>query len=282
MPRHLGQNNDAAIGENMIAKIEPMRVLQFDQLQVKVYASNEQMGQAAAMDAGDVMKKAIQEHDTANVILATGNSQLSTLNALVHQNGISWSKIRFFHMDEYVGIAPDHPSGFSQFLRRRFFDLLPKKPAAFYPVPLFTSHDDPTVIKVICKEYEDFLRQYPADLCLLGIGENGHIAFNDPPYALFNDPVWVKMIKLSPESRMQQVHEGHFPDVEATPSHAITLTIPALLAAKRILVIVPEARKAAAVHATLFDPITEDLPATILRQNGHATLYLDNESSAEI
>jgi glucosamine-6-phosphate deaminase len=266
----------------MIARIEPQRKLLFDQLHLRIYASNEQMGQAAAMDARDIMIKAVEECNSANVILATGNSQLSTLNALVQQDDIPWSKMRFFHMDEYVGIDPHHPSGFSQFLRQRFFDRLPEKPAAFYPVPLFKDHEDPKVIEVVCKEYEDFLRLYPADLCLLGIGENGHIAFNDPPFALFNDPVWVKMIKLSPESRMQQVHEGHFPDVESTPSHAVTLTIPALLAAKKILVIVPEARKAAVVHATLFDPINEDLPATILRQNGHATLYLDNESSVEI
>jgi len=216
------------------------------------------------------------------VILATGNSQLTTLKALVRQDGIPWSKARFFHMDEYIGIDPTHPAGFSQFLRQHFFDLLPENPIAFYPVPLLKSYAEKDVAELACKRYESLLRQYPADLCLLGIGENGHIAFNDPPYALFNDPVWAKMVKLSPESRRQQVNEGHFPDVETTPSHAITLTIPALLAAKKILAIVPEARKAAAVQAALGDPINENLPATILRRNGHATLYLDNESSADL
>jgi glucosamine-6-phosphate deaminase len=266
----------------MITSIEPIRILQFEQLSTRIYISNEQMGQAAAQDAKDVILQTLQARGEANVILATGNSQLTTLDALVRQDGIPWSRIRFFHMDEYVGIAPTHPAGFSQFLRQRFFNRLPENPIAFYPVPLVNNIDDLGVVEATCMEYESLLRQYPADLCLLGIGENGHIAFNDPPYAFFDDPVWVKMIQLSPESRQQQVNEGHFPNVKATPSHAITLTIPALLAARKMLAIVPEARKSAAVRAALFDPINENLPATILRRNGHATLYLDDESSEEL
>lgn len=266
----------------MIASIEPIRTLQFEQMPVLIYISNEQMGQAAAQKAKEIILQTIQLRGEANVILATGNSQLTTLNALVKLEGIPWSKIRFFHMDEYIGIAPTHPAGFSQFLRQRFINLLPETPIAFYPVPLLNNVDDKEIIEAACKKYENLLRQYPADLCLLGIGENGHIAFNDPPYAFFDDSVWVKMIQLSPASRQQQVNEGHFPNVEATPSHAITLTIPALLAAHKILAIVPEARKSTAVRATLVDPINENLPATILRKNGHAILYLDNESSAKI
>jgi glucosamine-6-phosphate deaminase len=266
----------------MIANIEPLRTLKFERLSTRIYASNEQMGQAAARDAKAAILQSIEARGEVNVILATGNSQLTTLNALARQNGIPWSKIRFFHMDEYIGIDPDHPAGFSQFLRQRFFDSLSEKPAAFYPVPLMDSADDLGAVEAACGEYESLLRQYPADLCLLGIGENGHLAFNDPPFAFFNDPAWVKIIQLSPESRRQQVNEGHFPNVEATPSHAITLTIPALLAARKILAIVPEARKAAAVRAALVDPINEALPATILRQNEHVTLYLDHESSAEL
>jgi glucosamine-6-phosphate deaminase len=266
----------------MIASIEPIRILQFDQLTARIFASNEQMGMAAAQDTKAAILEVIKMRGEVNIILATGNSQLSTLKALSHEEGIPWSKVRCFHMDEYIGIAPDNPAGFSQFLRQRFFDRLSEKPAAFHPVPLLNNADDRRAVEAACREYESLLRQYPADLCLLGIGENGHLAFNDPPFACFDDPVWVKMIQLSSESRRQQVNEGHFSNVEATPSHAITLTIPALLAARKILAIVPESRKSAAVHSTLVDPVNEKLPATILRQNGHATLYLDNESSAEI
>ena len=278
----MGREHGAAAGVNMIAIIEPIRILQFEQLEARIYTSNEQMGLAAAQHAKNAILQTLQVRGEANVILATGNSQLTTLNALVQQEGIPWSKIRFFHMDEYIGISPAHPAGFSQFLRQHFINRLPDKPIAFFPVPLLSNTDDLGIVKTVCREYESLLRQYPADLCLLGIGENGHIAFNDPPYAFFDDPVWVKMIQLSPESRRQQVNEGHFPNVEATPSHAITLTIPALLAARKMLAIVPEARKSAAVRAALVDPINENLPATILRRNGHATLYLDIESSAEL
>ena len=266
----------------MSENIEPLRQLKFEQLSVRIYANNTQMGQAAAQDAQAAILQSIEARGVANVILATGNSQLTTLDALAKQDGTPWSKVRFFHMDEYIGIAPEHPAGFSQFLRQRFFDRLPEKPAAFYPVPLLDNADDLGAVETACQEYQSLLRQYHADLCLLGIGENGHLAFNDPPYAFFNDPVWVKIIQLSPESRKQQVHEGHFPSVAATPFHALTLTIPALLAARQILAIVPEARKSKAVRAALMDTISETLPASILRKNGHATLYLDNESSVEL
>jgi len=262
--------------------IEPVRISKYQQLTVRIYSSNEEMGQAAAQFAKRTILQAIQEHGEANIILATGNSQLTTLNALANMDGIPWKKTRFFHMDEYIAIDPAHPAGFSQFLRQHFFSHLPEKPIAFYPVPLLKNCADVNAAEAACREYEALLRQFPVDLCLLGIGENGHIAFNDPPYALFNDPVWAKMIELSSESRKQQVNEGHFPSVEDTPSHAITLTIPALLAARVILAIVPEARKSSAVRAALVDPINEDLPATILRGNGHATLFLDSESSAEL
>jgi len=256
--------------------------LQFDQLTVRVYATNTEMGEAAALNAKDIILQTLEKSSEANVILATGNSQLTTLHALARQKGIPWQKVRFFHMDEYIGIPQNHPARFARFLHQHFFDRLPEDPLAFYPVPLLTNADDVDAVKAASQEYESLLQQYPADLCLLGIGENGHLAFNDPPYARFDDSVWVKIVKLSPQSRQQQVHEGHFPCLEDTPSHALTLTMPALLAARKILAIVPEARKARAVHAALYDPISEKLPATILRENQHATLYLDRESGARL
>ncbi|MFZ4617686.1 MAG: 6-phosphogluconolactonase, partial [Rectinemataceae bacterium] len=133
-----------------------------------------------------------------------------------------------------------------------------------------------------CRAYEALLRAHPADLCALGFGENGHLAFNDPPWATFDDPVWVKVVKLDERSRMQQVGEGHFASLSVVPTDAITLTIPALLSAKRVLAIVPEARKAEAVERCLLGPITEDCPGSILRQTPQARLYLDPESSSRL
>ena len=266
----------------MILNIEPLRVLKFGQLPVQIYASNEELGQAAAQDAQAAMLRAIAERGEANVILATGNSQLSTLHALRQQADIPWSRVRFFHMDEYIGISAHHPARFSHFLHQHFFDHLSEAPAAFYPVPLLDNPYDARAFEATCREYETLLRQYPADVCLLGIGENGHLAFNDPPYAQFDDPAWVKVIQLAQESRQQQVNEGHFAAVEETPTHAITLTIPALLAAKRVLAIVPEARKIDAVYRTLYGPINEECPSSILRKTPHAHLFLDADSARQI
>ena len=133
-----------------------------------------------------------------------------------------------------------------------------------------------------CREYEQLLRAYPADLCALGIGENGHLAFNDPHVADFDDPVWVKVVTLDETCKRQQVGEGHFSSIEEVPERAITLTIPALLAAKKVLAIVPEARKAEIVFRALNDPVTSACPATILRQTSHAHLFLDADSAAKV
>jgi glucosamine-6-phosphate deaminase len=200
---------------------------------------------------------------------------LTFLEALRTLPGIDWSKVSVFHMDEYLGLDPSHPASFPLFLQRHFLDFVRVK--AFYPVS-----GQPGNEEAICREYEALLRAYPADMVALGWGENGHIAFNDPPYALFDDPVWVKVIELAEASRRQQVGEGHFASLAEVPTHAITLTIPALLAPKQILCIVPEARKAEAVRACLTEPISEDRPGSILRRVGHARLYLDVESAAQL
>jgi len=252
-----------------------LRTTQYDSLRTSIYATNAAMGEAAADEARDVIAAAIRAKGRANVILATGNSQLTFLTALRTLPGIDWKAVNVFHMDEYVGIDPTHPASFPLFLRTHILDAV--KPGAFYPVPGQAA--DP---EAACREYEALLHAHPADLCAMGIGENGHIAFNDPPYADFDDPVWVKVVKLDERSRRQQVGEGHFPNLAAVPTHAITLTIPALLSAKRILCIVPEARKAEAIERSLLGPITEDCPASILRQAGHAHLLLDAESAARL
>jgi glucosamine-6-phosphate deaminase len=198
---------------------------------------------------------------------------LTFLEALRGIPGIDWSKINIFHMDEYIGLEAGHPASFPAFLRRHFLDQLRPPAEAFFPVPGQGAQS-------ACREYEDLLRANPCDLCALGIGENGHLAFNDPPYADFKDLVWVKVVQLDETSRRQQIGEGHFPDLDSVPTHAITLTIPALLSARRLLAIVPEGRKALAVQRALRGPVETSCPASILRHAPHAHLYLDRDSAA--
>lgn len=243
-------------------------------LPVSIFRSNAELGQAAAADASVFLQQTISDRGQANIILATGNSQLTFLETLRTDIDVDWSRVNIFHMDEYINLAPDHPASFPLFLQRHFLDHLHPPAKAFFPVP--GGHADPLQG---CQEYEALLRTHPPDLCALGIGENGHLAFNDPPFADFNDPLWVKVVKLDEVSRLQQVGEGHFPALQAVPTHAMTLTIPALLAARKVLAIVPETRKSSAVQRSLFGPIEDRCPGSILRQNAHVHLYLDLESA---
>jgi glucosamine-6-phosphate deaminase len=244
-------------------------------LPVSIYETNEVMGKAAALEAAEIIQTAVEEKGTANIIIATGNSQLTFLEALRELPGIDWSKVTIFHMDEYIDLPQGHPASFPTFLHRHLLDYIPE-PAAFYPVVARAGQ-----LETDCAEYTSLLHDHPADLCAMGIGENGHIAFNDPPFAEFDDPVWVKVIRLDEKSRKQQVGEGHFSGLDEVPTHAITLTIPALLSADRVLCIVPEERKAEAVYETINGPITESCPASILREKAHVHLYLDADAAAK-
>jgi len=258
--------------------IIPLKETKLADLRIGIYRTNEELGAAAAEEAAQVVRRAVEDRGSATIIVATGNSQLTflaALRALPHERAILWQHVSIFHMDEYVGLAPQHPASFPQFLRRHLLDYV--TPRAFYPVP-GQAQDHAKA----CREYEALLRAHPADLCALGFGENGHLAFNDPPFADFHDPAWVKVVKLAEASRRQQVGEGHFADLSEVPTHAMTLTIPALLSARQVLAIVPEARKAEAVHRALYGPISEECPASILRQVPHAHLFLDADSAARI
>jgi glucosamine-6-phosphate deaminase len=255
--------------------IKPIKTNQYEELPVAVYENNEAMGRAAALDAAEIIKQAIAEKGRSTIIVATGNSQLTFLEALRSLEGIDWSKVTVFHMDEYLGIDPNHPASFPRFLQEHFLKYV--QVGAFYPVP-----NNPDDVDRACRDYENLLKGHPADLVALGWGENGHIAFNDPPYANFDDPVWAKVIQLAEASRKQQVGEGHFGSLAEVPTHAITLTIPALLAPKEVLCIVPEARKAEAVRACLTEPVSEERPGSILRRVKHARLYLDPDSAAKL
>jgi glucosamine-6-phosphate deaminase len=246
-----------------------------EKLKISIYKSNEDMGRAAAFEAAEIIKTAVREKGVANIIIATGNSQLTFLQTLRNLDGIEWAKVHIFHMDEYIGLPAGHSASFPAFLQHHFLDYIPA-PAAFYPV---RARD--WQLESDCAEYAELLHSHPADLCAMGIGENGHIAFNDPPFAEFDDPVWVKVVRLDQVSRQQQVGEGHYSGLDEVPTHAITLTIPALLAAERVLCIVPEGRKADAVLQAMNGPIREACPASILRQKSHVHLYLDADAAAK-
>jgi glucosamine-6-phosphate deaminase len=240
----------------------------FDKLSVDVFQDSHAVGMAAAAYAARVLRAAIEARGQANLILATGNSQLAFFAELLRAEGISWDAVSVFHMDEYIGISADHPSSFRRFLREKLTNTV--QPREVHEV----IGDDPNPTQE-CERYAALLRRYPADLCCLGFGENGHIAFNEPEAADFSDPLWVKIVCLDDASRRQQVGEGHFPTVEDVPAQAITLTVPALLAARRVLAIVPELRKAQAVRSALMGPISTACPGSVLRTAAHARLLLD-------
>jgi glucosamine-6-phosphate deaminase len=258
-----------------MATLKPIFETKNDSLLISIYPTNKDMGMAAAQEAADTMREAMRARGKANIILATGNSQISFLEALSAHQDLDWSCVNVFHMDEYVGIPADHPASFPLFLRLHLIDKV--KPRSFYPIVGQTGNLEET-----CRRYEQLLRQNPADLCILGIGENGHLAFNDPPLARFDETKWVHVVTLAESCKRQQVGEGHFQSIEAVPGQAISLSIPALLAARRVLAIVPESRKADIVAQTLRGPISPLIPASILRQTAHAHLYLDLDSAARV
>jgi glucosamine-6-phosphate deaminase len=246
-----------------------------DQLEVRVFPSPYALAQEAAAIAQETLSAAIAERGEAAAILATGNSQIAFLEALRSRPGIDWRAVTLFHMDEYLGLAGDHPASFRRYMRERVAQAV--KPRHFH----YLAGDADLPISE-CRRYEGALRAQIIDLCCLGIGENGHLAFNDPPVARFDDPDWVTIVKLDQACRRQQVGEGHFPSLAAAPSHALTLTIPALCAARRMLAVVPEQRKAAAVAAALTGPIATSSPASHLRRQAHCTLFLDAAAASAL
>jgi glucosamine-6-phosphate deaminase len=249
-----------------------VRQFRVEALDVRVFDDVTALADAAAADAVETIRDAIGERGAANVVLATGNSQLTFLAELVRRADVDWSRVTAFHMDEYVGLPASHPASFRRYMRERV--------AAHLPLHAFHYLDGTAEPEAEAQRYAALLESHPLDLCCAGIGENGHLAFNDPPVADFDDPRAVKVIELDVASRRQQVGEGHFATIDDVPTHALTVTIPALLAARRLLVIVPEARKATPVQHALSDPISTACPATILRTQPQATLYLDAESAA--
>ena len=251
-----------------------MKSLCVDRLEVRIYDTRAEMGEAAAQAAAECLRALLSEKDEVNVVFAAAPSQNETLAALVRAEGIDWSRVNAFHMDEYVGLPKGHPARFSQYLCEHIFDLLP-----FRRVFLISDGDGSPDAE--CEKYAELLRTYPTDLVCLGIGENGHIAFNDPGVADFCDPYLTKLAELDEICRRQQVNDGCFKALGDVPTHAVTLTIPALMRAKHLICTVPAKTKAWAVRETLTtNDIDEHCPATAMRRHGGAILFCDADSAS--
>lgn len=242
-----------------------------DQLEIKKYTTRQEMGAGAAADAEKVIAKIIEEKGYINMIFAAAPSQNEMLQSLLSSSLIDWSKVNAMHMDEYVGLPEGSAQSFGTYLNDHIFCH-----KTFKSVHYIRGFAEDTEAE--CARYTEILKQYPVDVVCLGIGENGHIAFNDPWVAEFRDAEAIKMVQLDQMCRNQQVNDGCFPTIDDVPTHALTLTIPSLLAAKHMFCVVPAATKAEAVKNTVYGPISEDCPASIMRTHGGAILYCDEDS----
>ena len=251
----------------------PLARFTADDLPIEVYASEADLGRAAAERAAAVIRDAVARQGHARVVIATGNSQYAFTDALRDQQ-IPWDRVTVFHMDEYVGIAAGHPASFRRWIKERIAE--PFSPAAVHYID---GNADP---EAECARYEAELRSAPLDLVCMGVGENGHLAFNEPHQARFDDDRWARVITLTQRSREQQVGEGHFATVDDVPATAISLTVPALLAGAAVQVCVPEQRKAPAIAGMVNEPVSPAFPATILRRTAHGTVFLDLDSAGKV
>jgi glucosamine-6-phosphate deaminase len=255
-------------------KIALMNEFNVGQLKVNLFDNRRSLGENAASLAAARIIGLLQKQPIINIVFAAAPSQNEFLEALAIQPNIAWERINAFHMDEYIGLPDNAPQRFGNYLKNQLFDKVPLR-AIYY----IDGNNDP---EEECKRYASLLIDYPTDIVCLGIGENCHIAFNDPHVADFDDPVLVKKVGLDLTSRWQQVHDGCFPTLDDVPEYALTLTIPALFKAPALFCMVPAAHKAEAIHHTLVDSISEQYPSTILRRHSNAMLFIDQDSAGKL
>ena len=266
--------NPGQCGRPAPAAPEPAAVWErrFRQLRVAAYPSAEALGAAAAAAFAAAVGGALRSRPTVAVILATGNSQLPFFAAVANRPDIDWARIAVFHMDEYLEMPASDPASFRRYLREQLVDAA--RPREFHG--LRGDAEDP---QEEIRRYSALLTESQPHVCVLGIGENGHLAFNDPP-ADFSTTELVHLVELDEPCRRQQWTEGHFPALDAVPRRALSLTVPALLRPSHVFALVPEKRKAEAVRTALTGPVTPQCPASILQEAPHARLFLDPESSS--
>jgi glucosamine-6-phosphate deaminase len=241
-------------------------------VETKVFPTKKEMARAAAEHAAALLRAAIGERGQVNVVAATGASQFEFLEALTTAKDIDWSQAVFFHLDEYVGMPDTHPASFRRYLKERIVDRV--HPRAFHFV-----QGDAADVKAEARRVGELLKAHPIDVAFVGIGENGHLAFNDPP-ADFDAPEPYLVVELDEACRRQQLGEGWFPTLDDVPRRAVSMSVRQILAAHEILGIVPDARKARAVKDCLEGPVTPQHPASILQRHSRTTVYLDDASAS--
>lgn len=243
-------------------------------LKVKIFETRALMGAAAAEAVSEKIRELLKTKKYVNIIFASAPSQNEFL-AELKEKDIDWSRINAFHMDEYVGLEKDSPQGFGIFLKEKLFDHVSLGSVHYIDGNAGSPEAE-------CKRYSGLLKEYPTDIVCLGIGENTHLAFNDPHVADFKDPLIVKVVDLDEKCRIQQVNDGCFNTVKEVPVYAITITIPALFKSTYAYAIVPGEKKADAIYHTLTAEISETYPSTILRRHPSAILFIDEKSAALI
>lgn len=252
-----------------------MEEMKAGRLNVKILKDRPEVGRVGAADVSRAMREVIQAKGALNIVFASAASQNELLTCLAEDESIDWPKVRAFNMDEYIGIRADHPETFGNYLKRMLYDhVRPGLVALFDPQAA-----DP---QAECDRYAALLTRYPPDIVLFGVGETCHLAFNDPPYADFSDPLLVKTVALDEATRVQMVHDGCFDDPAEVPRQAYTITIPVVMNAPRLFGMVPGKTKADAVFSTVNEPISTAYPSTILREHPSATMYIDLDSAARL
>jgi len=249
------------------------KTLQYGNARVRIFSTRRELGEASAQQAGGIIRDAIRRKGKARIIVATGNSQLDMIQALVEVPDVNWKSVEVFHMDEYAGMSDTHPASFRLWIKNRVEDTV-------HPGKLHYIHGDAPDPHAELDRYTRLMMAEPIDLAFVGFGENGHIAFNDPHVADFKDPKILKRVSLDEACRRQQAGEGHFPTFDDVPKEAFTVTCPGLFRAEAWVCVVPESRKAEAVRKALEGPISEACPSSIVRTHPNATVYLDAQSAA--
>jgi glucosamine-6-phosphate deaminase len=261
-----------ATGKAKIWGINMIRAFAVEKLQVKIFSNRREMGKTAGHSVAKKIREILGMKKALSIVFASAPSQNEFLEELSQSPSILWNKVTAFHLDEYIGLSTNAPESFGHFLKVKFFEKVD-------PGNVYYLNGRAGDLEAECKRYADLLRDHPLDVACIGIGENGHLAFNDPPFADFQDPLPVKVVELDLISRQQQVRDGCFKSLQEVPQKAITLTIPVILSAAFIYCMVPGQTKAEAVRRTLQDSVSTDCPATILRKHGNAILFLDRDSA---
>lgn len=242
-------------------------------MKINTFSDKDMMGRAAAQMGAKQIRSAIEANGAAQIILATGASQFEMLSSLISEPDIDWSKVTCFHLDEYVGIPLSHGASFRKYLKERFVDQLPVAPAAFHYID---AEENPLAE---CERLGQLIDGIRIDVAFIGIGENGHLAFNDPPADFETEQPYL-VVELDEACRLQQLNEGWFESFEAVPTQAISMSVQQILKSSMIVCTVPDLRKAAAVTAAVEGPVTPSLPASILQEHDGTTLFLDDAAAS--